>query len=114
MHTHISNLGFSIVLSITLFFPTCASNCNSQSKVATNTGLLSSKTYSQYRHKSDAEIAAMSPVDRVEEYANEQVNHKYDLSDKQSELIAKYIRQDGLSALPRIVEIIDAYDPRTD
>ena len=66
----------------------------------------------QYRHKSEAEIAAMTPAQRVEEYANEQVYHKYVFLDEQHGLISKYIRRDGLTALPRMIEIMDEYDPR--
>lgn len=65
----------------------------------------------QYRHKSEAEIAAMTPAQRVDEYANEQAYHKYDVLDDQSQLIAKYIRLDGLKSLPRVTQIIDGYNP---
>lgn len=65
----------------------------------------------QYRHKSEAEIAAMTPAQRVEEYANEQAYHKYDILDKQNNLISKYLRRDGLNALPRMIEIMNEYDP---
>jgi len=66
----------------------------------------------KYRHKSEAEIAQMTPAQRVDEYADEQAYHKYDVLDEHSELIEKYIRVDGLKALPRLIEIIDEYDPR--
>ena len=68
----------------------------------------------QYRHKSEAEIAAMTPAQRVDEYADEQAYHKYDILDKQNELISKYVRRDGLKALPRMIEIMDDYDPTRD
>jgi hypothetical protein len=64
-----------------------------------------------YRHKSEAEIARLTPAQRVEEYAEEDVRHKYDLDDDHAELIEKYIWRDGLAALPRIIEIMDEYDP---
>lgn len=67
----------------------------------------------QYKHKSEAEIAAMTPEQRVDEHANEQAFHKYDLLDTQHELLLKYILQDGLKALPRIIGIMDEYDPTT-
>lgn len=64
-----------------------------------------------YQHKSEAAIARMTPAERVEEYAEEQARHKYDVSDEQGELIGKYLRRDGLAALPRMIEIMDEYDP---
>lgn len=64
-----------------------------------------------YRHKSEAEIARMTPAGRVDEYAEEQARHKYDTSDEQFELIEKYIWRDGLAALPRMIEVMDEYDP---
>lgn len=64
-----------------------------------------------YKHKSEAEIARMTPAQRVEEYAEEQAHHKYDVLDEHSELIWKYIRRDGLASLPRMIEIMDEYDP---
>lgn|SRR5437588_75572 len=68
-------------------------------------------TCAQYHHKSESEIAALTPAQRVDEYANEQAFHKYDVLDQQRALISKYILRDGLRALPRMVEIIDEYDP---
>lgn len=65
----------------------------------------------QYRHKTEAEIAAMTPAQRIDEYANEQAFHKYDILDKQNQLISKYLRRDGLNALPRMIEIMNEYDP---
>jgi len=64
-----------------------------------------------YKHKSEAELARMTPAQRVDEYAKEQAYHKYDFLDEQWVLIAKYIRHDGLAALPRMIEIMDEYDP---
>jgi hypothetical protein len=64
-----------------------------------------------YKHKSEAEIARMTPAQRVDEYAEEQAHHKYDFLDDQYRLIEKYIWRDGLSALPRMIEIMDEYDP---
>src|SRR6266404_8660688 len=65
----------------------------------------------QYRHKAEADIAAMTPAQRVDEYADEQAYHKYDLLDQQHENILRYILRDGLTVLPRIIEIMNAYDP---
>jgi hypothetical protein len=65
----------------------------------------------KYKHKSEAEIARMTPAQRVWEYAEEQAHHKYDLSDEQGQLLSKYIWRDGLAGLPRMIEIMDEYDP---
>src|SRR5215204_1565432 len=68
----------------------------------------------KYKHKTEAEIAAMTPAQRVDEYVNEEVYHlKYWETDKQTELIRKYVLLDGMKAVPRLTEIIDAYDPTT-
>jgi hypothetical protein len=64
-----------------------------------------------YRHKSEAEIARMTPAQRVDEWVNEQLHHRYDVLDEQGDLIKKYILRDGLTALPRMIEIMDEYDP---
>jgi hypothetical protein len=42
---------------------------------------------------------------------NEQVHHRYDLDDEHHALIKKYVLRDGLAALPRLVEIMEEYDP---
>lgn len=66
----------------------------------------------KYKHKSEAEIAAMTPAQRVDEWINEQVYHqKYWETDRQDELIRKYLLLDGMKAVPRLTELIDAYDP---
>jgi hypothetical protein len=65
----------------------------------------------KYRHKTEAEIARMTPAQCVDEYAEEHAHHKYDVLDEQGDLIEEYIRRDGLKAVPRIIEIIDEYDP---
>jgi hypothetical protein len=65
----------------------------------------------KYRHKSEAQIASLTPAQRVDEWVNELVYHRFDLSDEHESIIEKYILQDGLKALPRMIEIIDEYDP---
>jgi len=65
-----------------------------------------------YRHKSEDKIARMTPAQRVNEFVKEDTHHYYDvLDDYHGEVIEKYIRRDGLKALPRIIEIMDEYDP---
>jgi len=65
----------------------------------------------RYRHKSEAEIARMTPAQRMDEWVNEQVHHRFDLDDDHVDIITKYILRDGLAALPRMIEIMDGYDP---
>jgi hypothetical protein len=90
-------------------------HANSQIARATNrpdvTRQMSIIHWEKYRHKSRAEIAGMTPAQRVDEWVNEQVHHQYDLSDDHAEIIKKYILRDGFKALPRLIEIMDEYDP---
>lgn len=65
----------------------------------------------RYRHKSETEIAGLTPAQRVDEFAAEQAHHKYDVLDDHGHLIEKYIWLDGLKALPRIIEVMDDYNP---
>lgn len=65
----------------------------------------------RFKHKSEAEIARLTPSQRIDEDAEEQVHHRFDVLDDHFVLIEKYIRIDGLKALPRIIEIMDEYDP---
>ncbi|MCY7346603.1 MAG: hypothetical protein LH614_10340 [Pyrinomonadaceae bacterium] len=53
----------------------------------------------------------MTPIQRVDEFIEEQTHHRYDVLDDQSALIIKHIRSDGLKAVPRITEITEEYDP---
>ena len=64
-----------------------------------------------YKHKSEAEIKALTPPQRVDEWINEQVYHRYDVLDRHRDLLRKYIMPDGVKALPRLIEIINEYDP---
>ena len=64
-----------------------------------------------YKHKSEAEIISLTPAERVDEWVNEEVHHEFDLDDRQSDLIRKYVLRDGVKALPRLTEIMDEYDP---
>ena len=66
----------------------------------------------KYKHKTEAEIAALTPAQRVDEWINEEIHHeKYWETDKQDELIRKYILLDGMKAVPRFTELFDGYDP---
>lgn len=73
--------------------------------------ILTPEAERNYKHKSEAEIAAMTPEQRIDEEINEDNYHR-SVSDKQSELIRKYRRKDGLKGYSRIVELIDSYDPK--
>lgn len=64
-----------------------------------------------YKHKSEAEIAQMTPAQRVDEYAAENTYHGFRFDDEQPTLIKKYILLDGAKAFPRTAEIINEYDP---
>lgn len=64
-----------------------------------------------YKHKSKDGLAHMTPGQHIDEWVKEQVHHRYDVLDEQKNVIRKYIRIDGLKTLPRIIEIIDEYDP---
>ena len=65
----------------------------------------------KYRHKTEIEIAQMTPAQRVDEWVNEQVYHRFDLSDRHRDLLRKYVQRDGVKALPRLIEVMDEYDP---
>ncbi len=72
----------------------------------------SSVSYAKgYKHKTEAELAQMTPAQRVDEFANEQAYHKYRSDDDYYKLLEKYVYLDGLKAVPRAIEIIDEYDP---
>jgi hypothetical protein len=61
-------------------------------------------------NKTEAEIARMTPQQRVEEYCKEYVRHAY-LDVDYEDLLKRYIRQDGLKAVPHLAKVIDLYDP---
>ncbi len=65
----------------------------------------------EYKHKSEAEIKALTPTQRVDEWVNEQVYHGFDVLDDQTELLRKYVILDAAKALPRLIEIVNEYDP---
>lgn len=73
--------------------------------------ILISESRKNYKHKSEAEIARMTPAQRIDEQISEQ-EHMFDLSDKQSALIQKYRRLDGLKGLPYLIQLIDGYNPK--
>jgi hypothetical protein len=64
------------------------------------------------RHKSEAEIAKMTPDQRVQEYCDEYYRHAFWDSDY-IDMVRNYILQDGTQALPAITQIISEFDPTT-
>jgi hypothetical protein len=65
-----------------------------------------------YRHKSEAEIARMTPDQRIDEQISEDKYHMRELTDKQYDLIRKYRLEDGLKGWSHLVELIGTYNPR--
>ncbi len=64
-----------------------------------------------YKHKSEAEISAMTSEQRIEEQIREEDYHR-SFTDRHSELIVKYRRKDGLKGHALLIKLIDSYDPR--
>lgn len=61
-------------------------------------------------HKSESEIARMTPEQRVEEYCREHIRHG--LWDRDYlDLLDNYIMRDGLKAVPALVKAINEFDP---
>jgi hypothetical protein len=64
-----------------------------------------------YHHKSEGDLARMTPEQRAEEYCNEYARHGlYHL--EYGELLDRYIFLQPLSVAAQMARIIDAYDPR--
>jgi hypothetical protein len=63
-----------------------------------------------YQHKSDGDLARMTPEQQVDEYCNEYVRHGLGHSDY-SDLIRKYINLHAIRAVVRLAEIVNQYDP---
>ncbi len=64
-----------------------------------------------YKHKTEAEIAGMTPAQRIDEKLMEDENH-YSGDDHQSYLIQKYIRKDGIKGWAHLIELIETYNPK--
>jgi hypothetical protein len=62
-------------------------------------------------HKSEGQIAGMTPEQRVEEYVKEYARHYYDEHYDYLKLLTKYIYRDGPKALPAIAKVMGEYDP---
>lgn len=91
-------LFFSFITFIIL--TTCTISCFSQKN---------------YRHKTEDEIAAMTPSQRIDEFLKERYyHHPFDSltpGQDQSILIKDYIRKDGTKALPAIANIANRFHP---
>ncbi|PYS98907.1 MAG: hypothetical protein DMF63_12570 [Acidobacteria bacterium] len=64
-----------------------------------------------YKHKTDAELARMTPEERIDEQVKE-LDHLTDSTDKQHALFRKYRIIDGVKGARRLVELIDTYEPK--
>jgi hypothetical protein len=64
-----------------------------------------------YKHKTEAEIARMTPQQRIDEEIKER-DHLTDHADKQDDLIRKYRAGDGVKGASRLIELIDKYEPK--
>jgi len=63
-----------------------------------------------YHHKSEADLARMTPEQRAEEFCNEYARHGlYDL--QYGELLDRYVFLEPLRVAAQLAKIIDAYDP---
>jgi hypothetical protein len=63
-------------------------------------------------HKSEADLARMTPGQRVEEYCDEYYHHAFsDIG--YMDLLKGYILHDGTDAVPPLISVIDGYDPTT-
>lgn len=73
--------------------------------------IFTSEEEKNYKHKTEAEIAAMTPGQRIDEEIKEEDYHASAL-DGYDDLIQKYRRKDGLKAWAHLVALIDSYDPK--
>jgi hypothetical protein len=73
--------------------------------------ILTSDDEKFYKHKTEAEIARMTPEQRIDEQIKEEDYHPYE-NDGYGDLIQKYRRRDGVKAWAHLVRLIDSYDPK--
>ena len=76
--------------------------------------ILTPESHKSYKHKSESEIARMTPEQRIDEQILEDDIHPLwnSSDDKQSEMITKYRRLDGAKGLPHIARLIDSFHPK--
>jgi hypothetical protein len=79
--------------------------------IVSGSAWISGNTYYQFKgHKSDLEIARITPDQRVEEYCSEYVRHGL-VDSEYGSLIEQYLYRDGLNAVTHLTRIIEEYDP---
>lgn len=64
-----------------------------------------------FKHKSEAEIAAMSPEEKMDQMVLEEMFHLPALDDDNYDLLHRYIINDGIKILPKAIEYMNEYDP---
>jgi hypothetical protein len=64
-----------------------------------------------FKHKSEAEIAAMSPEEKMDQMVLEEMFHLPALDDDNYDLLHLYIINDGIKILPKAIEYMNEYDP---
>jgi len=64
-----------------------------------------------FEHKSEAEIAAMSPEEKMDQMVLEQMFHLPAFDDDNYTLLHLYIINDGIKILPKAIEYMNEYDP---
>lgn len=74
--------------------------------------VITPESHKNYKHKSEAEIARMTPEQRIDEQILEDDNHLLDHNDKQSQLITKYRRLDGLKGSNHLILLMESYKSR--
>jgi hypothetical protein len=62
-------------------------------------------------HKSEEQIARMTPDQRVKEYCREHTQHLFPSHREYVALLTKHLRQDGIKVTPQVIREIEAYDP---
>jgi hypothetical protein len=111
-------------LIVLLFVGASFFNCNMHSqnhkqKVENETVVLSPTPENDecrkesFRHKSEAEIAAMTPAQRIEEMVKDETYHMPALGHEYGFLVSDYIRKDGLKILPVLIEYMKDFAPNS-
>jgi hypothetical protein len=65
------------------------------------------------KHKSETELARMTPERLVDEYCTEYIRHRYDVLDRYRNVLEDYISRNAVNAMLLSARIIDQYDPTT-
>jgi len=62
-------------------------------------------------HKSEDQIARVTPDQRVEEFCKEHARHTFSFHNTYEDIIKDYLFNDGLKVIPQVIREIEAYDP---